>query len=181
MTTPCESPIAWSALVDYWAGDLTEPELEALEEHVFACAACAAESARVAAVTEALRTSVPPLLTAALHAELVGRMPIAENPMVPGERREVPFPREGMLLHRLTGLDLEDATRVGFVLRVEGTERVLFSHPDAPFDRARGEVLLACQAHFAGLPRDNVAEVRVHDADGGERVAIYTILHRPPV
>jgi hypothetical protein len=52
------------------------------------------------------------------------------------------------------------------------------SSDDAPFDRARGEVLVACQQHYASYPPDTVAEVRVHDAEGRERLDTYTILHR---
>ena len=45
------------------------------------------------------------------------------------------------------------------------------------FDRAGGEVLIPCLRHFAHLPPDTVAEVRVRDAAGAEAVARYTIHH----
>lgn len=179
---PPTHPLSWSLLVDYWAADadLTPQVLDAVEEHLMGCESCSLSSARVAALTEALRTLVPPLLKPQTVAQLAARgLQIVDNPMQPGERREVWFPRHAdILLHRLRGLPLERATRVSFVLRVEGSGDVLVSIDDAPFDRERGEVLVACQQHYASLPPDTVAEIRVRDADDRERVAMYTILHR---
>ena len=170
----------WAGLVDYWAGDLTSEDSAACEEHVFGCQACSELSARVAAVTETLRTLVPLVLTPELLAQLRARgLSIADNPMQPGERREVLFPaRADILLNRLCGLSLERATRVDFVMRAESTGAVLVAEDDVPFDRAHGSVLIACQKHFAVLPPDTVAEVRVRDADGGDTLTTYTILHR---
>jgi hypothetical protein len=37
----------------------------------------------------------------------------------------------------------------------------MLEEPFAPFDRERGEVLVACQQHFAELPPDVVFDVRV--------------------
>ena len=49
---------------------------------------------------------------------------------------------------------------------------------DAPIDRARAAVLVACRRHYRVFPPDTVAEVRVHAADGGVQVTRYAILHR---
>lgn len=179
MTAP-ENHLDWAHLVDYWAGDLGAEDAAASEEHLFGCEACSQLSARVAAITETLRGQIPMLLTPDLVAQLSARgLQIVENPMRPGERREVLFPQGAdILLHRLGGLDLEHATRVSWQLRVESSGEVIGTIDDAPFDRARGEVLVACQKHFRAYPPDNLAEIRVHAADGGVKVARYTILHR---
>jgi hypothetical protein len=42
MTATCTTPIADETIVDYWSGGLPVQQAEALEEHVFSCAACAA-------------------------------------------------------------------------------------------------------------------------------------------
>jgi hypothetical protein len=42
MTAACLTPIADETLVDYWSGRLLLQPSEAIEEHVFSCAACAA-------------------------------------------------------------------------------------------------------------------------------------------
>jgi hypothetical protein len=172
-------PVKWETFVAYWAGDLPEEEELTLEEHLFACAECTRESARVAAVTETLRASIPPLLTPELYARLRAKgLRCLENPMLPGERKEQRFPRDvELLVHRLGGLDLADAENVHFTLRQEGTDHVMASMENAPFDRAGNAVLLACQHHYASLPPDTVAEIRVKDRSGREHVATYTILH----
>jgi hypothetical protein len=91
----------------------------------------------------------------------------------------VTFPaRSDLLIHRLGGLDLREAQRVSFVLSVESSGKVLIALEQAGFDRERGEVLLACQRHYAFLPPDTVAEVRVHRPDRPDDTARYTILHR---
>jgi hypothetical protein len=50
MTAACANPIADETAVDYWSGDLPAPASAALEEHVFACAACAARLEAVASL-----------------------------------------------------------------------------------------------------------------------------------
>jgi hypothetical protein len=67
--------------------------------------------------------------------------------------------------------------RVSFAFRVEETGQTLIMLDDAPFDREHGSVLIACQRHFSDTEPNLVAEVRVHDADGGEHLSTYTILH----
>jgi hypothetical protein len=172
--------VDWPSLVSYWAGDLSPAEEAAHEEHLFACEACSLASERVAAITETLRALIPPLLSPELLAKLNAQgVKIVENPMQPGERCAVEFPKDAeILLHRLGGLALAGAQRVSFVLRSESSKQVIASIDDAPADRANGEVLVACQKHFSQYPPDTVAEVRVHAADGGERLSTYTILHR---
>lgn len=54
MTVACLTPIADETLVDYWSGGLPPQESEALEEHVFRCAACAARLEQVAAMAAAI-------------------------------------------------------------------------------------------------------------------------------
>lgn len=176
----CREPVSWEALVDYWSRDLPAAEQEAIENHLFGCAACCAASAGVAAITEALRSEIPPLLTREALAVLrAGGLRIVENRMAPGERKQVPFPATAdLLLHRLGGLDLSRASRVRFTLRVEGSDQPIVEIDDAPFDRESGAVLLACQHHFDVFPPDTVAEVRARDDSGAETVAEYTILHQ---
>ena len=174
-----EHPATWALLVDYWAGDLDPSQLDELELHLLGCDHCSALSAQVAALTESLRQLYPPLLTAARLQELKARgVAIVENPMLPGERREVVFPADAtILLHRLGGLSLADATRVSFVMRVEHSGDELVRIDDAPYDAAHGQVLVACQQAFSIMPPNTVAEIDIHRADGQVQRATYTILH----
>jgi hypothetical protein len=82
-----------------------------------------------------------------------------------------------LLVHRLGGLDLTHAANVGITLSVEETGHVMIAEPSVPFDRDSGEVLLACQAHFASFPKNIVAEVRTRDQTGAEQTARYVIPH----
>jgi anti-sigma factor RsiW len=178
--TPPGPHLDWPSLVGYWAGDLSQAEEAAHEEHLFACEECSLASERIAAITETLRGLIPPILSPEVLAKLTAQgLKIVDNPMLPGERREVEFPKDAeILLHRLRGLALDDAQRVSFVLRSESSQQVIVAIDDVLVDRANGQVLVACQKHFSSYPPDTVAEVRVHAADGGERLSTYTILHR---
>jgi hypothetical protein len=50
MTTGCASAIADETMVDYWSGGLTVQQSDAIEEHIFSCAACATRLDAVAAM-----------------------------------------------------------------------------------------------------------------------------------
>lgn len=172
-------PIAFETLVDYWSGELAPEQEAALDEHLIACESCSALSARVAAITEALRAVIPAVVSPEMLAVLGARgLRIVENPMQPGEASDAIFPADAdILLHRLSGLRLTPDARVRFVMRVEQTGEVLLALDDVPVDREHDTVLVACQQHFASLPHDTVAELHVQTPEGRERVERYTIRH----
>lgn len=173
----CWSPIPWEELVLYWAGDLSPARAESMEEHLFGCGACTAQSSRVAAVVEGLRGLIPPVVTRVALARLSERgLRIEENAFVPG-RQSVVFPRQvDLLVHRLTGFDLGDAHRVHVAVRIESTGALIVEDLNAPFDPQDG-ILIACQHHFAELPHDIVFEVSAFDGAGAERRARYSVPH----
>ena len=175
----CARPIAFEALVAYWAGDLPSEEEDALELHAMGCAECNASSERVACIALAVRALVPPLVTSAQVAALRARgLCIEENEMEPGERKAVVF-RLGVdiLLHRLGGLDLKSALEVSVTVRDEDTGDVIYEEPRAPFDAENGEVLVACQRHFAAFPPNVLFEVRALGPGAELRVARYVVPH----
>ena len=179
MSHACAAPIPWSRLTDYWAGDLEAAENDDIEEHMFGCAACTAELARVAHVVQSLRGTIPAVVDeAALQALRDQGLAIDENPVTAGTRREVTF-RAGvdLLIHRLTGMDLSRAQRVEVIVRSESTGALLMEDHFAPFDRARGEVLIACQRHFALMPPDIVFDVHAHDEAGAVSTATFVVPH----
>src|SRR5664280_3843445 len=110
----CSHPIAFETLVAYWAGDLSSEDEDAVELHVMGCARCTASSERVAAIALSVRALIPPLIAHDQVAKLRARgVRIEENAMVPGERKAVVFRRDvDVLLHRLGGLDLANASDV---------------------------------------------------------------------
>jgi hypothetical protein len=180
MNPHCASPVSFETLVAYWAGDLPSVESDAVEAHVMSCSSCTATSARVAAVAEALRAQIPPIVNREQVAKLRARgLKIVDNPVRVGERKVAVFtPGVDIMLHRLGGLDLSHATRVGVTVKVEETGDLLFQTDDAPFDREAGEVVIACQRHFSAFPPNIVFEVRSYDASHGEmRAAVYVVPH----
>lgn len=179
MNATCRERVAWAELVDYWAGDLASERQDTIEEHLMGCASCTAESARVAAITESVRELLPPIVSADMVALLRKRgLSVLENPMQPGDRKEVVFPSDvDLLIHRLSGLPLANAASVRFRLTAESTGQLMVEVDAVPFDREAGSVLIACQKHYAAMPHDTVAELRVQDRAGAETVHVFTILH----
>ena len=175
----CERPAAWEDLVAYFAGDLDAAGGAALEEHLFACRACAAQAARVASVTETLRAMIPPVVTRAEIARLRSKgMRVRDSAFGPGERRGAHFPRDlDLLVFHLTGLDLPQGARVGMTMHDEASGQRLVSMDDVPYDAGSGELLLCCQRHYAALPPDVVVDVKVEAPGADRRETRYTIQH----
>lgn len=176
----CPTPVPWETLVDYWAGELDDAATEAVEEHLFGCADCAAAAARVAAVTETVRAAIPPVVSRRRLEQLrAGGARVRENAFTPDERREVIFPADAdFLIHRLGGLNLTGAERVGLQITIESTGDVMVSVDDVAFEPAEGAILVACQRHYAALPPDTVMTVSIHALGAPPRTASYAILHR---
>jgi hypothetical protein len=179
VSATCNAPIGWEALVAYWADDADAAETDRIDEHLLGCEPCSAESARVAAVAGAVRSILPPFLDHA-RLELLRAQGhrIRENSVQPDERKPVVFPADSdLLVHKLKGLDLTGASTVGISITVEETGELLLAEPTVPFDRDSGEVLIACQPHFAGYPPNVIAEVRTSDASGSQRTVRYPLPH----
>jgi hypothetical protein len=175
----CKSPLTNEQLVAYWADDLDDAALESIEDHLFGCDTCLAGAERVAQIAQAFRTSLPPVIS---PEELDGLrakgLAIVENLFEAGKRQAVAFePGVDLLIHHLGGLDLAGAERVQVTVRNESGGPVIFEEMFAPFDRERGEVLIACQRHFAAYPPDVVFDVRVHRAAAAPELATYIIPH----
>jgi anti-sigma factor RsiW len=179
MTTTCSSPLSWETLVAYWAGDLDAAQTDRVDEHVMGCDVCSEESARVAQITEGVRSMIPVFLSperlAALRAR---RTRIIENPVAAGTSKTALFPLGAdVLLHRLGGLDLEGVETAHVTVLHEETGEVLLVDEHAPFDRDAGEILVACQRHFGTHMRTIVFEVRTRVGSGTTHVARYAIPH----
>ena len=179
MSHVCDKPIAWDALVDYWAGDLTSAESDGVEEQLFACAGCTKAAERVARIAHTLKGAIPPVVSAEEAAALRARgLRVADNEFLPNVRKEAVFTKDlDVLLHRLRGLDLVNAERVEVAVKVESTGDTIFEEMFAPFDRDRGEVLVACQRHFVAYPPDIVFDVRVHRAKADATVQRFIVPH----
>jgi hypothetical protein len=60
---------------------------------------------------------------------------------------------------------------------VESSGDMVFEDHFAPFDRERGEVLIACQRHFSHLPSDIAFDVRAFDASGEVSRTTFLVPH----
>jgi hypothetical protein len=174
----CFKPVPFESFVSYWAGDLDAKAGEELEDHVFACPTCTAMSERIAAVTEKMRSLEPAVIPAARLAELrAGGKRIEDNFVAPGERKRVVFAAQDMIVHHLGGLDVVDVDRVSIVVRSEGTNQIVTEYPSVPFDPKAGEVLIACQRHFAVFPADIAFEVTTFAGGAAKKTTRYVVDH----
>jgi hypothetical protein len=175
--TACPKPVAFAAFVAYWSGDLDVVESDALEAHVFGCATCTSMSERIAAITEKVRSLEPVVISAARLDELraAGRV-IDDNFVAPGQRNHVVFAAQEMIVHHLGGLDLAGVDRVSVVVRNADGNEWIAEYSSVPYVSS-GEVLIACQRHFAVFPPDIAFEVTTHAAGEKRRTTRYAVEH----
>ena len=180
MRQTCGEPVPFGEILDYLNGELRESDEHGLESHLFRCASCSSEAERLAGLATSIAVASPTILSPSRFAALEREGRIEDvNVMTPGQTAEVRFPESGRLLvHRLRGVDLSRARRIDIDVSGSGGEALLHFE-NVPFDAERGEVLVACQSHFADLfPPDIVFSVELVSADQQEEVARYTVLHR---
>jgi hypothetical protein len=176
----CAKPIAFETLVAWWTRDLPEEEASSVEEHLFACDACAATSEKLASLAEGLGGLVPPVISHAHRDRLVAEGKRVRFTPCEADGRATAHFAAGVdfLVHGLRG-DLSRAESVDVeVMREDGTTLVAIEH--APFDRDAGEVLIACQRHYEYLHAPGANPTfRVFASEAGERrrVGDYYVEH----
>lgn len=180
MSAACADPLTAERLIEYLLGELEAADEERVEGHIFACPRCATAAERLAGLAAAIRRTIPPILTRSRFEALDGAGMVSQlNVMAPGDVAEVIYPPSGkVLVLRLAGADLGHARRIDVEIGTpEGATIVRLD--DVPFDASRGELLVACQRHFAeSFPPDVVFGLEVVSGDERRRVAEYTVLHR---
>lgn len=145
---PCAAPASGETLRDYFAGDLGPGEAGRLEDHVFACDACAAAFDREGAMSASLRAEIPPVITHDKLAELQrAGLSLRRNVIAPGAAVDVRFSADLALLINALAVRADDADRVDLTI-ADASGRPLVEIPAIPYDRGSGEVLLACQRRY---------------------------------
>jgi hypothetical protein len=185
MSGACARPIADSALVDWWAGELGSTEGRRVEEHLLSCGECSARAESVRGLAEGVRQlvregalpiAVLPAIVERLQRE--GRR-IREYRVAPGGGvRCTVGPEDDVVLTRLEA-ELRGVSRLDLVTRVgEGAEERL---ADLPFDAAAGEVMFAPPADVLRAQPAHVARMRLLAVEPqGERLlGEYRFDHRP--
>lgn len=169
-------------LVALWAGELDESGAAAVDEHLIACDSCAAATQRLATLVGALREKVPFVISHAHRERLVAagaRIDVTELDPSPDRTatKSARFaPDVDVLLFALRG-DISNADRVDVeIASPTGEPRYLLE--DVPFNRKRGEVLVACQRHYEGMfPGDPIFSVHAVEAGKRRVVGDYVVQH----
>jgi hypothetical protein len=176
--SPCGSPLSFETLVAHFANDLADDEAARVDEHLFACDACAEQADRLAGLVGALHEAVPPVLSRARRERLerAGKRLVVTPVAAGGEERAVFAPGVDYLVHVLRG-DLAAARSVDLdLVTPDGT--LLRAYENVPFDAAAGEVMIACQRHYEGrVPEDTRFRVWAHEGGERRRVGDYYIEH----
>ncbi|MGE0456038.1 MAG: hypothetical protein AB7O37_21890 [Vicinamibacteria bacterium] len=180
MSARCANPLPDERLLEYLCGELSPEQEGPLEDHVFGCAACAAEAEKIAGLVAIVHRLIPAVLTRSRFEGLASAgLVSASKAMTPGKVAEVVYPPSGqVLVLRLGGADLGRAARLDVELRTaQGAS--IGRMEGVPFDASAGEVLVACQRHFAeSYPSDVVFVLEVVSGEARRRVGEYTVLHR---
>lgn len=174
--------ISAEQLHDYFAGELPVDEERELEEHVFDCNVCGQLFERVGALSAALQRLVPPIVSRRKLRALVERgVRLSIHPVHPGAETSVEFSEGLELLIFELHAELGGVQRMDFEIgAMHGPRTLVFA--DVPFDRARGEVLVACQRHYLTEFEGDTPIFRLYAVEPSERrmVGEYIVEHRLP-
>jgi hypothetical protein len=173
----------FETLVALWSGEIGEAEAVLVDEHLFTCDSCAAATERLAHVVGGLRAKMPFVISRAHHDRLVASgTRVAVTTADPTSDRTAEktarfTPDVDLLVFALRG-DVSKADRVDVeIASPTGSPSYLLE--DVPFDRAKGEVLIACQRHYEGMFPAGDPIFSVHAVEAGTRrtVGDYVINH----
>jgi hypothetical protein len=169
-------------LVALWAGELPEAEAASVDEHLFSCGTCASASERLAHVVGGLREMLPFVISPAHRDRLVSsgkrvHVTSIDAGMDPSTRRSARFTPDVDLLVFALRADVSDADRVDVdVASPIGSPK--YTLEGVPFDREKGEVLVACQRHYEGMfPADPIFSVHAVKAGDRKTVGDYIVTH----
>jgi hypothetical protein len=171
-------------LAAYWLGDLAEADALAVEEHLFGCEPCTAQSARMAALPRALAFAVPPVVSSA-EAQRLERLDsrIRRTVIAPGGRAVADFSSGVTAQLVVLEADLRGAASVDVTLCTrDGTP--LRKQEGVPFDAQAGTITIACRDYYAtGAPFPLEVTLLVEAATEGGRKPLgkFDIDHIPPV
>jgi hypothetical protein len=176
--TASAHPVGFETLVAWWTGELASDEAARVEEHLFACDACAGVSERFARLAAGVREHVPPIISAAQRDRLLALgTRIRVTPVDAGVDATAVFgPEVDLLVHALRA-DLSRAQRVDVEIVMQGYNEPLLCE-GVPFDAKSGEVLVCCQRHFRHMsPTDPLFRVYVVESAARRCVGDYFVRH----
>jgi hypothetical protein len=182
VTAVCADPIADERLVDYWAHDLPDADVDTLEEHLFSCAACTARLEAVASVSAgvaalARQGRVSGIISRALLNRLQrDGVRIRQYTLDPGET--VPcaaFPGDDVVVTAMNA-DLTGHRTVSLV--VTGHGGMPFGRlEEVPVPESSSGVLWATPGAFVRSMPSQQLHLTLRSNDGGEVIAEYVLDH----
>jgi hypothetical protein len=118
-------------------------------------------------------------LTEQRHAALEARRRLETVHVQPGASAVIQLGQDRAIGVWIMHAPLEGVTRVDLEARGENGD-VIFAFSDVPFDRERGQVLLACQLHYRALPGGPKLAIELREpADaGGRELGRYILDHQ---
>lgn len=182
MTAACVTPIADETMVDYWSGGLPPQQSEAIEEHVFSCAACAvrleAVASMAAGITSLARQGrVSGIISRATLNQLQrDGVRVRVYSLRPGD--VVPcaiFPHDDLVVVSLRG-DFAGADAV--TISVTGSTPSGVVLEDVPVPPAEGELLWATPGSLIRqIPTSRVTLTVTAGGANGRRISEYVLDH----
>lgn len=183
-TSRCNAPIEFSALVEYWLGELDEANEARIEEHLFGCGECSERLAELAGLAGEIRAAfkrgtVRAFVTDAFVRRLAEHGVCLREYRVPrnGSVNCAVAPEDEVLIARLEA-PLSGVSRLDAIsYHSAGAPAEVFR--DIPFDAASGEVVLTPKiARIRAMPphQHRVRLVAV-DASGERVIGDYTFNH----
>jgi hypothetical protein len=189
MSVPCERPLEWQVLVDYWFGDLEAQDPayaeEAVEEHLLACDECSGRLRDLASLGQEVRRMVREggveMVVTRSFLEWAARegLRIREHRVGPGGRCNcTAAPEDDLLIGRLQ-CDLKGVSRLDLVWKMEGgVERRI---EDVPISGDARELIL-CPAMSEMRRMGHAtwcAQLLAQEAGGERLLGEYTFVHTP--
>jgi hypothetical protein len=174
------------ALLAYWLGELPAAEAEKLEEHFFACAACAGRLQWLAALAEgtraALRAGAVGMVVTPSFVEAMKRagMRLREYRLEPGGRVDCTIAAEDDAVVSRINAPLAGVKRLDVLRDVDGGQQPMESS-DVPFDPASQELLFILRPAMLRKMAAHVVRVRLVSVEEGGRRTLgeYTFNHSP--
>ena len=185
MSARCLEPLELAVLIDYWFGELPEPDQERVEEHLFACDECGGRVRELVGIGEGVRRLAHQgafhVVVSPSFLETASRrgLRVREYSVPPGGRVACTVtPDDDLLVGRLQG-DFSGISRLDLVVQTEGgpEQRV----EDLPVNPSSREVILAEPMPVLRALGSCVIRMRLLAPDpAGERlVGEYTFAHTP--
>lgn len=173
-------------LVAWWLAELPAGEAEKLEEHVFACAACAGRAEWLAALSDGVRAAVRAgalgMVVSAPFVEAMRQagLRLREYRLGPGERVNCTMAAQDDAVVSRVRAPLAGVKRLDILEDID-EGRQSFAMHDVPFDPASGEVLVILPPAALKKMPAHVARMRLVAVDdtGRRTLGEYTFNHTP--